>query len=98
MAQDTYNGWTNYETWNAYLWQRNVESTYKFFLEKAKHYSEMAGDDSDRVAAMADFIKIMVEHDAPNLPSSMYQDILANGLSRIDYYALAKAWLDDAKA
>ena len=34
MAQDTYNGWTNYETWNAYLWQKNVESTYKFFLKK----------------------------------------------------------------
>lgn len=48
MAQDTYNGWTNYETWNAYLWQKNVESTYKFFLEKAKHYSEMAGDDPRR--------------------------------------------------
>lgn len=28
MTTDTYNGWTNYSTWNAHLWMTNEEWAY----------------------------------------------------------------------
>lgn len=39
---DTYNGWTNYETWNAYLWLGNDEGLYHLARETVE-----AGGDYD---------------------------------------------------
>ena len=32
MEATTYNGWTNYETWNAALWIQNTEAYYEVAL------------------------------------------------------------------
>ena len=43
LAQETYNGWSNYETWNVALWIGNEYSFYKLalqcddYLEFVKH-------------------------------------------------------------
>ena len=34
MADTTYNGWTNYETWNVKLWIDNEEGDYRYWLER----------------------------------------------------------------
>lgn len=33
LTDRTYNGWTNYETWNVVLWIENDESIYNFIQE-----------------------------------------------------------------
>lgn len=33
MPEQTYNGWTNYETWNVSLWLQNDEAMYQLALE-----------------------------------------------------------------
>jgi hypothetical protein len=30
MKDNTYNGWTNYETWNVALWMQNDKQLYRF--------------------------------------------------------------------
>ena len=40
MANETYNGWANYETWNASLWINNDE----FLYNTAKACVEYCGD------------------------------------------------------
>src|SRR3990172_552402 len=40
----TYNGWTNYETWCVHLWLTNDEGTYKFCRGLARRAAKVAAD------------------------------------------------------
>jgi len=59
MTTETYNGWTNYETWNVALWLQNDESLYNAMLRfiettasnKYKEFihSELYGENSHKL-------------------------------------------------
>ena len=53
MAEETYNGWANWETWSANLWLTNDEGTYTYMMET------VGGATNDYVAG--DRIKAVVE-------------------------------------
>lgn len=38
MSQQTYNGWSNYETWNVSLWLQNYEAMYRLALQHVNMY------------------------------------------------------------
>ena len=43
LTDQSYNGWTNYETWNVSLWLQNDEGLYNLALEYAQHgYNALA--------------------------------------------------------
>ena len=45
MTDTSYNGWTNYETWNVKLWIDNEECDYRYWLERVQEIkSEHTGD------------------------------------------------------
>jgi len=97
----SYEGWANYETWAVNLWLSNDEGSYNYICELAdesltktkadKHHThkENAG------LALSNLIKDFVEDSKPDQQkSSVYTDLLTHALGCVDYYEIAKAWLD----
>ena len=90
-----YNGWTNYETWAVKLWLDNEETSYRYWLECARHFRESDGDDKDKSAyRLAKMLKEQIEEGSP-LSSGMYADLLGAALSMVDWREIAFAMLED---
>jgi hypothetical protein len=88
---DTYNGWTNYETWVANLWL-DQEDTY--WNEQALQIlSEEKNDKEDAAYTLMYVLKGHYEEFMPVI-EGMYADLLGAGLSRINWYEIAKHIVD----
>lgn len=89
MDEKRYNGWKNYFTWAVNLWLTNEEGTYNYINELAKQ----AKREGNPAGALADMIKDVLTDNAPELPASVYSDLLGAALERVDYYEIAETWL-----
>lgn len=79
---DGYNGWTNYETWNAVLWCDNDEYTYKERVRQGR-WDEWTGD---RVAA---FFNEYFSTGTPDVPFSDF--------GKINWDEIARNWNSEAE-
>jgi len=86
MTTQTYNGYTNYETWCVALWLNNDEGTNNYLDELAN------GDDYDHDWQRMDNLKAFVNdmHDnmivnANGLASGMFYDLLNAALESVDW-------------
>ena len=89
-----YNGWSNYETWNAVLWIDNDEGSQSIAIEYAEQ-AESISDLSDQLKQCFtdDF---MPENVREVLNScSMFSDIFQAGLDNINWYEIAKNFWED---
>lgn len=92
----TYNGWSNYETWNVALWLDNDEGSYLHVREMAKNAREdHSGEGLERIA-LAGAIEEMVKEAAPDLDASMYSDLLNAALSEVDWREIAEHILGES--
>ena len=99
MSDTTYNGWTNYETWNVKLWLDNEQSTY---YDVTRHASDVYTEAMDMEEApdaydLAAWLKDYVTDMAPELPASMFSDLLNAALSEVNWQEIAEVYLSDAK-
>jgi len=83
----TYNGWSNYETWNVKLWLDNDLGTYRDTVEMAR----CARDEYQ----LAQDLRAYVEEMAPDLGASMFADLLGAALGEVDWSEIASAYLED---
>ena len=83
MSNNTYNGWTNWETWLFKLWLDNDEYTYSLIQRVAKQ-SKTAHDLSDNLRNIAE--KMMEE---TGLESGFYADICNNAIKMVDFLEIA---------
>ena len=105
MADKTYDGWSNYETWAVKLWLDNDYGSYTYMGERAaevlaEHTDEDGkADDGSFKSDFADFLKQHHEDAAEelNIPASVFSDLLNAALSEVDWYEIAGAYLDEAK-
>lgn len=105
--QKTYNGWTNYETWNIALWIGNEQGSSSYWAEHAQAcYDEAEADDSftkeERAALdLSEHLKTEFEEskdnllDTANLSSSVWADLLGAALSEVNWYEIAEHYIED---
>nr|QNO41568.1 hypothetical protein HEBJAHIM_00009 [Methanosarcinales archaeon ANME-2c ERB4]QNO42122.1 hypothetical protein INBEEEIC_00024 [Methanosarcinales archaeon ANME-2c ERB4]QNO42280.1 hypothetical protein CCKMDOMK_00009 [Methanosarcinales archaeon ANME-2c ERB4]QNO42488.1 hypothetical protein LBOOMNCC_00041 [Methanosarcinales archaeon ANME-2c ERB4]QNO42573.1 hypothetical protein MMDHCPHC_00009 [Methanosarcinales archaeon ANME-2c ERB4] len=89
MAEETgYQGWSNYETWNANLWIDNEQASQQFWLDAAKN----ATSESD----LADRMKNDFRDAMPEL-TGVWSDLLTASFGEVDWYEIAKSLMDEVK-
>jgi len=99
MADKTYNGWTNYETWVAKLWLDNEQGThYEVTDEASQRFSDAQENETEPdTYDFADWLKSYVEDLMPELPASLASDLLNAAMSEINWSEMAESYLGDAK-
>lgn len=99
----SYNGWTNYETWNVALWIDNEEGTYHEAREKTQAAYDATDEDlsheercqeaaRDLSNELEEWVK---ETMLPDLGASFAADLLGAAVSEINWYELAEHWLSE---
>ena len=109
MNETGYNGWVNYETWAVKLWLDNERASYEEVTSTAADLYREALDGAENDAEkaresasyeMAGYLKAYVDdlQDIllPDLPASLFSDLLAAALAEVDWHEIAEAYISDA--
>jgi hypothetical protein len=94
MQNNTYNGWTNWETWNANLW---IDNDWRLSESYALQAGDLLGsyDEDDCVNRLADAIKADFEEAAPEV-EGFFSDALNATLREVNWYEIAKHYVQDS--
>lgn len=84
MTEDTmsYNGWTNWETWNVALWINNEEPLYR----AVKSYVRQKGGSVTKAQA-EEFTRLLFPQGTPDMKS-------ADPLDAVDWSEIVGDWLE----
>lgn len=93
MKDQTYNGWTNYETWLVALWLDNERSSYEDIRQLVDENQKL------EIYQLGDLIKGYVENmpeylEATEKPS-MINDLLTSALIEVDFTEIAQHLIDE---
>ena len=95
IKTETYNGYSNYETWNLKWWIDKDHSLYEEYRFQAREILDSNQDRAAAVCALRDLIEENTADAAPDLAPSFYSDILAAGIGRVDFYEIAETIIDE---
>lgn len=98
MAEDTYNGWTNYETWNVNLWLDNDEPLYRDLVSMTRR-ALVANTHEEATEELAPLIEDYVTTLAADGEGGFkFGDLdTYDELLRVDWEEIAAAWVDTWK-
>ena len=84
----TYNGWTNYATWNTALWVDNEEYTYFTRIDEQKRIVEWTA------ALVESFVRDVFPDGTPDMQVGLLSSV-RDGLDHVNYDEIAEAWNDE---
>lgn len=101
---DTFNGWTNYETWVCNLWINNTQDSQEYWQVQAREAcknpveNQYLEEHPRMVHALTNTLRDHFEKQAETwMPSqySFFSDILREGLYQINWYEIASYMIDN---
>lgn len=106
MADDGYNGWSNYGTWVTALWLDNDETTYHETRALVREILAEGMDDcpfkdedlraSWMVGNVANALRDETHNVMPDLGGSLWADLLGSAFGEIDWHEIARNYIYDA--
>ena len=94
---ESYNGWKNYETWciNTYFGDDEyiTEEIIADIYEEEKDKQQVIYEFTER---FKDYVTEYIDDNVPsNINSGLIGDLLGSAIQKIDFYELAKTYVDD---
>lgn len=98
MDNSSYNGWSNYETWNMALWIDNDQGSYT----EAREIADRAIQENDEAGAFnhdpkydcAQMLRDWQDELMPELDASVWSDLLNAAFGEIDWVEIAEAIME----
>jgi hypothetical protein len=94
-TENSYNGWSNYETWNFKLWLDNDQKTQEMVFNFVKTSVVFYKKSSDAIHNIRTQLEQYAQENAPELPNGFYSDILGASIRSVNYYQIADAYYYD---
>ncbi len=86
----TYNGWTNWATWNVALWVDNRE---EYYFERLCRINHLMNDGKEWTAeAVEDFVRTIFPEGTPDMANGV---MMRDGLDAVNYGAIATHWNEE---
>lgn len=99
---ETYNGWTNYETWCVNLWMNNEQGSHEFFLENARQIHEETAAYNNTGLKLKNLQTIRFAnwlqdyYSQENWPelSGVYEDLLRGAFDAVNWDEIARHYIE----
>lgn len=92
---ESYNGWSNYETWLVKLWIDNDQGSHEYWGEQAREAIENANfDKDDAVSSLADMLQSEHEEAMPKV-HGVFSDLLNAALGSVNWQEIARNMVDE---
>jgi len=108
MNEESYQGWTNYETWCVVLWIDNEQPSYEYWRAMARRHKREAPTSegvrsriwtAEQAARLnlADQLRGEVTDCAPISEATLYTDLLTAALEEVNWREIAENLLEEVE-
>ena len=99
MSDNTYNGWTNWETWIVNVWVDNDQMLYEYVKDMAMEEmeEEVLEDKESAAYNLSKTMREQFDEWAPEISNGPYLDLLNGALREVDWLELARHLIERAQ-